>query len=180
VIRLINKVNIAPFELDPKGVCEPCNLNSYEATLFKPTPVHHCESKISQMLYFLLFVYSCTFNANPTTWQTNFEEAKRIAVEQDKKILMVFSGSDWCAPCIKLKKKILVTEEFQEFEKENVVVLYLDFPQRKKNRLSKEMMKHNESMADNYNRSGIFPNILLVDVEGTVIKNVKYEGQSPG
>ena len=69
------------------------------------------------MLYFLLFIQSFTINTNPTTWQIDFEEAKQIALEQDKKILMVFAGSDWCAPCIKLKKKILVTEEFQEFEK---------------------------------------------------------------
>jgi thiol-disulfide isomerase/thioredoxin len=39
-------------------------------------------------------------------WQTDFEEAKRIASEQNKNIIIVFSGSDWCAPCIKLDKNI--------------------------------------------------------------------------
>jgi thioredoxin-related protein len=92
---------------------------------------------------------------------------------------MVFSGSDWCAPCIKLKKKILTTDEFQKFENDNLVVLYLDFPQRKKNRLSQESTKHNEALADQYNRSGVFPNILLMDSEGKILKNLKYEGQSP-
>jgi len=131
------------------------------------------------MLYLLIIVQSFVISSNPITWQTSFEEAKQVAVEQDKKILMVFAGSDWCAPCIKLKKKILVTEEFQEFEKENVVVLYLDFPKRKKNRLSKEMTRQNESLAEQYNRSGVFPNVLLVDNAGKIIKNVKYQGQSP-
>jgi len=132
------------------------------------------------MLYFFLIVQSFFITTNPATiWQTNFEEAKRVASEQNKKILMVFSGSDWCAPCIKLKKKILTTEEFQAFEKENLVVLYLDFPQRKKNRLSKELTKHNEALAEQYNRSGRFPNILLMDNTGKVLKNLKYEGQSP-
>ena len=130
------------------------------------------------MLYFLLFIQSFTFYSNPTSWQSNFEEAKLIATEQDKTILMVFAGSDWCAPCIKLKKKILITEEFQEFEKENLVVLYLDFPKRKKNRLPKEMTKQNEALAEQYNRSGAFPNILLMDNFGKVIKNLAYEGQS--
>ena len=131
------------------------------------------------MLYFLLFIQSFTINTNPTSWQTDFEEAKQVAIEQDKKILMVFSGSDWCAPCIKLKKKILITEEFQGFEEENIVVLYLDFPKKKKNRLSKEMMKKNESLAEQYNRSGMFPNILLVENDGAVIKRLNYDGQTP-
>ena len=131
------------------------------------------------MLYFLLFVQSFALNSNPITWQTNFEEAKTIAKEQDKQILMVFAGSDWCAPCIKLKKKILVTETFQAFEKEKLIVLYIDFPKRKKNRLSKEMTKQNEALAEQYNRSGVFPNVLLVDDIGTVIKPIKYNGQSP-
>lgn len=130
------------------------------------------------MLYFLLIVQSFFINGNPTTWQTNFDEAKQLAKEQDKKILMVFAGSDWCAPCIKLKKKILITDEFQEFENENLVVLYLDFPQRKKNRLSKELTKHNEALAEQYNKSGVFPNILLMDSLGQVIKTLKYESQS--
>ena len=130
------------------------------------------------MLYFLLIVQSFFINGNPTTWQTNFDEAKQLAKEQDKKILMVFAGSDWCAPCIKLKKKTLITDEFQEFENENLVVLYLDFPQRKKNRLSKELTKHNEALAEQYNKSGVFPNILLMDSLGQVIKTLKYESQS--
>ena len=150
-----------------------------QATFFKSPTVYHCESKITHMLYLLLIVQSFAINSNPISWQTSFEEAKEVAAEQDKQILMVFAGSDWCAPCIKLKKKILVTEEFQEFEKENVVVLYLDFPKRKKNRLSKEMTRQNESLAEQYNRSGIFPNVLLVDNVGEVLKKVKYKGQSP-
>ena len=131
------------------------------------------------MLYLFLIVQSLIINTSPIVWQTNFEEAKQVASEENKKILMVFAGSDWCAPCIKLKKNILTTDEFQEFEKNNLVVLYLDFPQRKKNRLSKEMMQHNEALADQYNRSGVFPNILLMDSEGEILKNLKYEGQSP-
>lgn len=130
------------------------------------------------MLYFLIVAQSFLLTANPTSWQTDFEQAKKLATDQNKNILMVFSGSDWCAPCIKLKKKILLTEEFQKYEGENLVVLYLDFPKRKKNRLSKEQTKHNEALAEQFNRSGLFPNVLLMDSGGQVIKNVKYQGQS--
>ena len=47
-------------------------------------------------------------------WQTNFEEAKKIASAQDKNIILVFSGSDWCAPCIKLDKSIWQSEAFKK------------------------------------------------------------------
>ena len=47
-------------------------------------------------------------------WQTDFEEAKKIAAEQDKNIIIVFSGSDWCAPCIKLDKNIWQSEAFKK------------------------------------------------------------------
>jgi thiol-disulfide isomerase/thioredoxin len=46
-------------------------------------------------------------------WQTNFDEAKKIAIDQDKNIIIVFSGSDWCAPCIKLDKNIWQSDAFK-------------------------------------------------------------------
>ena len=33
-------------------------------------------------------------------WKTNIEEAKETATRENKNILLVFSGSHWCAPCI--------------------------------------------------------------------------------
>lgn len=41
------------------------------------------------------------------TWLTDFNKAKIIAKEDNKLILLNFSGSDWCGPCIKLKKRLL-------------------------------------------------------------------------
>lgn len=38
------------------------------------------------------------------TWLTDFNKAKIIAKEDNKLILLNFSGSDWCGPCIKLKE----------------------------------------------------------------------------
>ena len=47
-------------------------------------------------------------------WKTNFEEAKTQAMNENKNILLVFSGSDWCAPCIKLDKTVWQSEEFKK------------------------------------------------------------------
>ena len=48
---------------------------------------------------------------------------------------MIFSGSDWCKPCINLKQSILLTDEFAKFSGEEMVLLELDFPYKKKNKL---------------------------------------------
>lgn len=114
---------------------------------------------------------------DPIRWTTQFETAKTTAQAANKRILMVFAGSDWCAPCKKLKKHILLTEEFMNFEKENLVILYLDFPSRKKNKLSKDQTEHNESLASEYNQSGSFPKVVLLSSLGEKIVDIKYEGQ---
>ena len=51
----------------------------------------------------LLLVFTNGFSQN---WLTDFENAKELAKEENKKIILVFSGSDWCAPCIKLENEI--------------------------------------------------------------------------
>ena len=118
-------------------------------------------------------------DVNSLQWFTNMEEAKTAASENSKNILMVFAGSDWCKPCIQFKKDILQNSDFGTDHKQKLVVLYLDFPARKKNKLPKEQTKYNEALADQYNRSGTFPKIILLDAQGAKLKTIAFEGQSP-
>ena len=59
----------------------------------------------------------------------------------------------------------------------SIDVLYLDFPAKKKNKLSKEQTAHNESLAEKYNQSGLFPHIILMDKNEKIVKTISYEGQ---
>ena len=54
------------------------------------------------------------------------------ANNENKNIVMVFAGSDWCAPCIKLEKYILESDDFKNYAKEHWVLLKLDFPKKEK------------------------------------------------
>lgn len=114
----------------------------------------------------------------PLQWFENIEEATSYAVENDANILMVFAGSDWCKPCIKFKKEILEANDFKAWAASNVAVLYLDFPARKKNKLSPDQTAHNEALAEKYNKSGAFPNIFLLDKETSLVANPSFKGQS--
>lgn len=42
-------------------------------------------------------------------WQTDFTKAKEIATAENKPIILIFQGSDWCAPCIKLDREVWST-----------------------------------------------------------------------
>ncbi|SKB65516.1 Thioredoxin-like [Soonwooa buanensis] len=107
--------------------------------------------------------------------QSRFENAQKIASEKKELILLNFSGSDWCIPCIKLHKNIIETDEFKKLETENVVVyINADFPRNKKNQLPPELKKENASLADQYNQKGLFPYTLLLNSEGKVLKS--WEG----
>ncbi|MDF2553564.1 MAG: thioredoxin family protein [Chryseobacterium sp.] len=107
--------------------------------------------------------------------QNRFENAKKQATESKELILLNFSGSDWCIPCIKLHKNIIETEDFKKLETENIIVyINADFPRNKKNQLSPELKKENTSLADQYNSKGLFPYTLLLNSEGKVLKS--WEG----
>ncbi|MFK8007946.1 MAG: thioredoxin family protein [Saprospiraceae bacterium] len=133
-------------------------------------------------IIFMVAILATTFvsaqDANSLQWFTNIDEAKSAAVDNEQNILMVFAGSDWCKPCIQFKKDILQNSNFSTQNGKNLVILYLDFPARKKNKLPKDQTKHNETLADKYNRSGTFPKIILLDDQGNKIKTIAFEGQS--
>lgn len=107
--------------------------------------------------------------------QSRLENAKKQALEKKELILLNFSGSDWCIPCIKLHKNIIETEEFKKLESDHVIVyLNADFPRNKKNQPSADLKKENASLADQYNPKGIFPYTILMDQNGKILKS--WEG----
>jgi len=107
-------------------------------------------------------------------WETNFENAKKIADKEHKLILLNFSGSDWCGPCIRLHKEIFESSVFKSFSDNNLVLVNADFPRLKKNQLPKEQQKINDKLADEYNSKGIFPFTVLLDAQAKVIRS--WEG----
>jgi thioredoxin-related protein len=105
-----------------------------------------------------------------TPWSINFDEAKKEATASKKHIILNFSGSDWCGPCIKLKQDFFESEDFQKYATDNLVLLRADFPRLKKNKLSKQQTEHNEMLAEKYNPQGKFPLTVLLDANGKIIK----------
>lgn len=110
-------------------------------------------------------------------WHTSIDEAQQIARKEHRHILLNFSGSDWCGPCILLRKEVFDDPEFSALADSTLVLVNADFPRMRKNQLTKAQQEANDKLADRYNPSGIFPLTLLLDADGRVVK--KWEG-NPG
>ena len=121
-----------------------------------------------------LFAFVLLIAVSTPEWLVNYENAHEVAVQQNKYILLNFSGSDWCGPCIKMKKEVFESESFLSLAEKHLVLLRADFPRAKKNQLSKEQTKHNEVLAEKYNPEGKFPFTVLLDSNGNVLK--KWDG----
>lgn len=129
------------------------------------------------VLLFAAILFSITLSAQE--WQTDFETAKELSSEENRPIILVFQGSDWCAPCIKLDREIWSTDEFKAYAKDNLVMLQADFPRKKKNALPDEQQQKNNQLAEKYNNKGYFPFVVVLDKEGKVLGEAGYEKTSP-
>lgn len=127
-------------------------------------------------LLLVTFFSSLLFSA--IKWETDFDKARQMAVSEKKLILLNFSGSDWCGPCIRLHREIFESQVFENFATEHLVLLNADFPRLKKNRLSKEQQSKNDQLAEIYNTEGAFPLTLLLDANGKVL--YKWDGLPNG
>ena len=116
----------------------------------------------------LLSIFLCL--VIPIQWQPNFENAQKLAKEKHELILFNFSGSDWCGPCIMLRKDYLESDIFTSMANDNLVLVNADFPRKKKNIQSTEIVNRNEALAERYNKDGNFPFTLLLNADGKVLK----------
>jgi len=98
-------------------------------------------------------------------WLTSWDLAHRESLRSGKPIMAVFTGSDWCGPCIALKKNVLKTSQFEQWATDNVVLLELDFPKTKNQ--SPALREQNQELSQKFNVSG-YPTVLVIEPNGRV------------
>jgi len=119
----------------------------------------------------VFFIIGCFIAMSFTIWQPDFETAKQLAKEKNQLILLNFSGSDWCGPCIRMKREFFEDPAFSSMADTSLVMVNADFPRSKKHQLTKDLQKNNEALADKYNPEGKFPFTLLLDANGKILKS---------
>lgn len=98
-------------------------------------------------------------------WGTDFNAGLATAAAEGRTMLVEFTGSDWCPPCMQLRGKILPTQAFKDFAEQNKLVLVeLDFPRAQGKVTPEEEAVRNE-LAEKYRVEG-FPTMLVTDGKG--------------
>lgn len=110
-------------------------------------------------------------------WTHDFAAAKKQAAEENKDLLIDFTGSDWCGWCIKLNEEVFSHDPFKEGVKDKFVLVEIDFP-KDKSILSEETQKQNEGLQSQYAVQG-FPTILLTDASGKPYARTGYQPGGP-
>jgi uncharacterized protein YyaL (SSP411 family) len=118
------------------------------------------------MLFFLI----TALLSGPIAWHNDLKEAEQLAKKEHRHILLNFSGSDWCGPCIRMHREIFENAAFGQMADTDLVMVNADFPRMKKNQLPKKQQDLNNSMADQYDSQGQFPLTLLLTEDGKVLK----------
>jgi thioredoxin-related protein len=130
--------------------------------------------KFLALVLAIVFLATSSFVTTAPQWGHDLTEAFQSAKKEHKYILVNFSGSDWCGPCIRLHKEVFVMEDFLKLANEKLVLVNADFPRYKKNQLPAAQQKINDAIAERYNTKGSFPLTVLVDQDGNTIK--EWEG----
>ena len=129
--------------------------------------------------YLLIAVLFLSQIVGAQNWLTDFDKAKEQAKKENKSIVMVFSGSDWCAPCIKLDKDIWQSPTFKKYAEDHFVMLRLDFPRRKSNALPTKQTATNKILAEKYNPNGYFPFVVVFNAELSKRGETGYKKMTP-
>jgi protein disulfide-isomerase len=108
-------------------------------------------------------------------WLTDLPKAQAKAKEENKKVLLDFTGSDWCGWCIKFNKDVLSTPEFAEYAAKNLVLMEVDFPRKKEQ--SAELKRANKALGSKYKVDG-YPTFVVLSKDGKEIG--RQEGYAKG
>ena len=117
----------------------------------------------------ITLIVCCVFlkvSAAELNWLTSVPQAETLAKNQNKIVLLDFTGSDWCGWCIKLDKDTLSKPEFADYANKNLVLVQLDYPNKKPQAAA--LKKANAALQTKYNIEG-FPTLIALKPDGTVL-----------
>ncbi len=158
-------------DLSPRG---PLTLLS-AAIVGKPSDPMFIPARLATLATLCLSMISAP--AADDSWKTDFEAARKEAADSDKILLIDFTGSDWCAWCIKLRKEVFAQAEFETGVKEKFVLVELDYP-KDKARVTEAVAKQNEALLKQYPIKA-YPTVLLCDAAGKPFATTGYRPDGP-
>ncbi len=110
-------------------------------------------------------------------WLEDLDQAKLLARQSGRSILLDFTGSDWCGWCKKLRDEVFSKREFLDFAGERLVLVEVDFPQNIPQ--SDELKRRNQALMREFEVRG-YPTLILLDSSGEYLGRMGYVRGGPG
>ena len=116
--------------------------------------------------------------ASGDAWTDDFQAARERAKTEGKDLLLEFTGSDWCPPCMKLTREVFSTEKFQDEASKRYVLVIVDNP-RGEDVITPEVRKQNDALHATY-AVNAWPTIFLADADGRpYARSIEFSPGSP-
>lgn len=118
---------------------------------------------ITWLASFTVGVAALTASAFATTlegWSSDLDRALAQAKAQKKCLLVEFTGSDWCPPCIAMRKNVFSKKEFVTAASKKYILVEVDFP-----KADKALADKHQPLAEQYKIEG-FPTVVLLTPAG--------------
>jgi len=132
--------------------------------------------KFIPWIFVALFLAIGLPRGNAFEWSTDLEAAAADARDNQKLLLLNFSGSDWCGWCKRLDSEVFSKSEFQDYADKHLVGILADFPRRTKQ--DKALTAQNRRLMDFFKVEG-FPTLLLFNSDAELIGQLGYQPGGP-
>ena len=128
--------------------------------------------KLKSSLIIIIFLLFSNYSQAQIVKHTDYEIAKREAIKQNKDILIVLTGSDWCKPCIKMEKNVFLNSEFIKLAEDKLIILEVNLERHID--MDSKVYKDYDFFKKKY-QTNTLPCLILID-KNEVTKSVISEG----
>ena len=128
------------------------------------------------VLFTFVSCESQSANNNNLKWETDLGVAIKKAKDENKTVLVNFTGSDWCIWCQRLSNEVFSKNEFEKFADDNLILVKVDFPRNIEQSTDTKM--YNNQLAQRFGIEG-FPTVLLFNSQGRLVLRTGYQEGGP-
>ncbi|OGV74856.1 MAG: hypothetical protein A3K18_14880 [Lentisphaerae bacterium RIFOXYA12_64_32] len=105
-----------------------------------------------------------TEGAVPGEWTMDLDAAQKLGAEEKLPMFLCFTGSDWCGWCKLMDKSVFSQPEWQEYTKENLVLVWIDFP-KDASLVPEKYVARNQELQKKFGVEG-YPTYVVLDDNG--------------
>ncbi|MEO7412347.1 MAG: thioredoxin family protein [Opitutaceae bacterium] len=96
-------------------------------------------------------------------WFTDFTAAQAEAAATNRRLLVLFTGTDWCPPCIEFEANVAHAKEFLSNARPDFVLVKLDYPRNTPQ--PPALRARNDQLARRYGIAS-YPSLLVITADG--------------